>query len=223
MCKVMVKVEKKVFDFYRRIVFGSNYKRDDINKDNIFNLCFNNAWNDMARTIDPVTFSMLDGSDEKTKKLRKNAIQNLKLAIKDYFKIVYENDEIYNIIENCFKKNDRKISNLEFYYGQAQKVVNMFFKYLYTFKKELGLEDNFFTKCHCPIDNITLKRIKDNLKINDIIEKKVNDECQYIYKGESWSKLSEDNYNKIQEMVDEIIKSSDGKYKNRLDYEFDWE
>ena len=49
---------------------------------------------------------------------------------------------------------------MEFTFGQAQKVVNMFFKYLYTFKdeSEINLNENDFDSCDCPVDSIILQK-----------------------------------------------------------------
>lgn len=42
----MIEIEEKVLEFYRRVIFGKGYKSNEITE-----CCFNNAWNDMARTL----------------------------------------------------------------------------------------------------------------------------------------------------------------------------
>ena len=37
----------------------------------------------------------------------------------------------------------------------------MFFKYIYTFKEDLGLNEEYFDNCDCSIDNINLERLKN--------------------------------------------------------------
>lgn len=49
----------------------------------------------------------------------------------------------------------------EFYVGQAQKWVNMAFKYIYTFgETRLSGYQPVYAFCHIPIDNIILKQVK---------------------------------------------------------------
>ena len=48
----MTTIECKSLDFYRRVIFGSNYDAAQVKNQNIeivMNWCFNNAWGDMAR------------------------------------------------------------------------------------------------------------------------------------------------------------------------------
>ena len=64
-------------------------------------------------------------------------------------------------------------------YGLAQKFVNMMFKYMYVFKGEIQSVTDF--ECDCPIDSIILKSIKDT--------------------EHKWSRLTEEDYNTIQETI----------------------
>ena len=49
----MIKIEKKVLEFYRRVVFGSSYKKDDNlkNLQNIEKWCFDAAGKDMSQHV----------------------------------------------------------------------------------------------------------------------------------------------------------------------------
>lgn len=220
----MIEIEEKVLEFYRRVIFGKGYKSGEIEK--ITEYCFNNAWNDMART--------LKSNDENSKKVE---VENLKSGIKglicdkindglkhNNLKHSLKHINISNLIENCQKEN--KINkNLIFSYGQAQKVVNMFFKYIYTFKEKLSLNEEDFNNCDCPIDNINLGRIKNydgtNQTVKDCIKNIKGKENNYKYSGCSWSNLDKDKYQKLQGAIEEIV-NEEKKYKNKLDYEFGW-
>lgn len=211
----MIEIEEKVLEFYRRVVFGKGYKSGEIEK--ITEYCFNNAWNDMART--------LKSNDENSKKVE---VENLKSGIKglicNNFEGSLKGNKISSLIESCQKEN--KINNnLIFSYGQAQKVVNMFFKYIYTFKEKLSLSEEDFDNCDCPIDNINLGRIKNydgaNQKVKDCIKNIKGKENNYKYSDCSWSNLDKDKYQELQGAIEEIV-NEEKKYKNKLDYEFGW-
>jgi len=230
--KDLVEVEKKVLEFYRRTLFGSNYKTEsNTDEKHIIDWCFDNAWFDMARTIRAVKDSKLYGKTKAIKAARANEISKLKGKIKACLSQKYKCGNINNIISACLAKNDRNVSFLEFHYGQSQKVVNMFFKYLYLFKREMNLTEEFFGKCHCPVDSITLIRLKDDLeKIENeksnqikIYRSKKTNEITDVKFGtkpkKHWSNLNYTLYNAIQELIDEV----NGNHQTRLDYEFGWE
>ena len=141
------------------------------------------------------------------------------LTLKNYIKDKYFNQNIVdNLKQQRFEpidyiksiKADNSInqSKMEFTFGQAQKVVNMFFKYLYTFKDEqcVKLSEQDFDNCDCPIDSIILDKLYKTEK----------------YKGTVWSKIDGGQYNEIQKDIQNIVNNST-KYKNKLDFEFDWE
>lgn len=251
MCK-KVNVEKKVFEFYRRIVFGSLYERRKVIEPNIVNWCFNSAWKDMASHT--LIFK------------NKNINNKLKIKIKENFKkeffektgskifnnwrYYFDNNKIREMISDCCNIRYKVESKTEltydkyfdFTFGQAQKVVNMFFKYLYTFKDDLIISDRAFNICDCPIDNKTLERIynyeevkfKKNQKYVRLATKKGD---TYYYKNRnnkkfpneefSWSKLDDINiYIEIQNIIAKMIKDKHynvRKYKTLLDFEFDWQ
>lgn len=209
-------MEDKVIEFFRRCVYGSSYKRDkkkDI--ENIIMWCFNNAWRDMARTLKPKDEFEQILSGYRNKQARETEI----LTLKNYIKDKYFNQNIVdNLKQQRFEpidyiksiKADKVInqSKMEFAFGQAQKVVNMFFKYLYTFKDEqcVKLSEQDFDNCDCPIDSIILDKLYKTEK----------------YKGTVWSKIDGGQYNEIQKDIQNIVNNST-KYKNKLDFEFDWE
>ncbi len=85
--------------------------------------------------------------------------------------------------------------------GLSQKLVNMTFKYFYVFKNEIGLDIDF-SGCDCPIDSIILEKLKLD--------------STYV-----WSKLSMQDYAKIQYKIDSIAKESPEYPRiGRLIYDF---
>ena len=189
-------VERKIEDFFRRTTFGTNYDAKnphDLNM--ICRCCFSNAWKDMART-----YPVVD------KEIRNN------------LKIEFFNDLKDQVIDRNFnprvlilKYADKHGLTL----GQSQKVVNMFFKYLYTFIDNPNIDKNSFNSCDCPIDSIILRRISQKQLEYKDLKFHVKDKLIYKDKTYVWSKITDyDAYLQTQELVDSL---SDG---TRLDFDF---
>ena len=68
--------------------------------------------------------------------------------------------------------------NYEMSFGQAQKIINMAFKYLYCIAD--GELKERFDKCHMPLDGIMLEWIRRNI---------TDDNGNKLKKAEAWSKL----------------------------------
>ena len=226
-------MEDKIVEFYRRVIFGEEYdKSSATNVDSVFKWCFYNAWSDMARH----TLKWNDDSADKDKikqDICKDFVydltnvnwRNLKTKeIRDFiskFQTKMKNSGHFEYTDGEIQKN--------FTFGQAQKVVNMFFKYLYTFKDELNLQGcTVFGECDCPIDSRNFQRIGQDSKEFCKGQPKIVRSKRYIVdpknskKDITWSVLDDKNqYEVIQDRIDSIITNS-GKYQNRLDYEFDW-
>ena len=223
-----MKIEDMVVEFYRRVVFGAGYRtQNNTNENYVGDLCFDNAWRDMARTLRPKEEykSILGG--KQNKETRSVEIELLKTEVKNCFNeslltdFINQKLDVLKFIESVMCCNKTKI---EFLFGQAQKVVNMFFKYFYTFKNDLKIPESCFDVCHCPVDNITLKRIylltkNSSQEIVKLVDKN-QDKYKYISYNKnliSWSDLSKEEYENIQNVIDEI-----NTYKTRLKFEFDW-
>lgn len=200
-----VEVENKVLEFYRRVIFGSNYSKKDI-----MNCCFHQAWKTMARTLSNI-------KDQNQRNSIKEILQNyLVCDSEDKSNGISEKiqNNKYEIIQ--YLVNQTQVINKNFTIGQCQKVVNMFFKYIYTFKEELKLDKEQFANCDCVIDRTNIERLNadiDNYNQNsfEIIEK---------VKITAWSKIDDETvYNDFQNKVGIIL---DGQYENKLDYEFGW-
>ena len=83
-------------------------------------------------------------------------------------------------------------------FGQAQKIVNMAFKYLYCLTKDSDMEiKERFDACHMPIDNVMLDWIYENIKIdftgNRVMKSKMGP-WSHMQKGSS-DKYIDDNNN----------------------------
>ena len=69
-------------------------------------------------------------------------------------------DEIHKkICVNLIEKCEERISMT---YGQAQKIINMAFKYLYCCRHDSAMEERF-KACHMPLDSFSLEWFKRNL------------------------------------------------------------
>ncbi len=84
-------------------------------------------------------------------------------------------------------------------YGQAQKVINMAFKYLYCLDNREEYKENIFDKCHIPLDSFTLAWYKRN------ILRRTDDKKYQIKSDDSWSKLSREKYTNIQELINSRV------------------
>ena len=88
---------------------------------------------------------------------------------------------------NTFMSEIKKHNNYNAKYGQAQKVVNMAFKYLYCCK---GAPVERFISCHMPLDKITL--------------------LWYFSKTgkyyESWSYFTQNQYEEVQRRIRKLLK-----------------
>ena len=189
-------MEERIIDFFRRGLYGTNYDtQNKTNIDMIANCCFTNAWKDMARTY-PIT------NEEQRKILKSSMLKDLTIQVTSK---QYNPREIINKYTN--------VQNLTL--GQSQKVVNMFFKYLYTFSDLEFIKPEYFSNCDCPIDSIIINKIKDKeTRYKDLTL--LQDRVKYKNKIYAWSKI--DNYNcylQIQELIEKLSKTT------KLDFDFD--
>ena len=117
---------------------------------------------------------------------RRDAFNNLASSIHKYFK----GEDIFRHSEWCekFIKDVQKYNEYEARYGQAQKVVNMAFKYLYCCEGADKLRDKF-EYCHMPLDQFTLAWLFS--------------EGGKFYVG--WSYFKKDIYKETQNKIKEIL------------------
>ena len=69
--------------------------------------------------------------------------------------------EIEKEIENSFRNF---LGNNTFTFGNSQKLVNMTFKYAYLFCYKNNQLTKCFSHCHCPMDNIMINVVIDEIK-----------------------------------------------------------
>ena len=190
-------MDNKILNFFRRIVYGTNYKlskQDDIEM--ICRCCFINAWNAMARTYK-------NENDEKRTLLKKELLADLTEQVKA---------QKYNPREIILKYNNVNKLTL----GQSQKVVNMFFKYLYTFLDNTIVVQEQFVNCDCPIDRTILKQIATKQQSYKNIYLTPKGILKYKNKTyDAWTKIDNfDLYIELQEMIENLSSGS------RLDFDF---
>lgn len=199
-------MEDKVINFYRRVIFGSKYKvenKKDLDINTIVDCCFIKSWNDMART-----YPCKNGREALKDKL-KTALRNQVTGGQKY--------KPREIIEDKNKKYQ------DLTVGQRQKVVNMFFKYLYTFCDSINIKQEYFEECDCPIDSIILNKLYGNEKGKNLNDTKnvglkiLKGKVEYEEKKYSWSQINDfDRYKELQDLISNL---SEGK--PRLDFDFD--
>jgi hypothetical protein len=116
----------------------------------------------------------------------RNAFNNLAVSIQRYFKGL--DSFRHSDWCNAFIKDIQKYNEYEARYGQAQKVVNMAFKYLYCCEGSDKYRDKF-EYCHMPLDQFTLAWLFS--------------EGGKFYMG--WSYFTEDSYIEAQNEIKEIL------------------
>ncbi len=125
--------------------------------------CIARAYRDFSRTLHG--FGKLSDNYEITNDFKKN---HLKKIFENVKKIKFKNQDEF---DSWHEKTCRDIIDYykqkgykEFYIGQAQKWINMTFKYIYSYG-ENNLEGyiHIYRFCHVPIDNILLEKIDSKL------------------------------------------------------------
>lgn len=108
----------------------------------------------------------------------------------------------------CFDKKHKEWCHhlKEFYkmksYGQAQKIVNMSFKYMYCFfyrKEQCEVDLKKFNPCHMPLDYFSLEWLKRCLKAKG---EKLD------IKVDAWSKLDLADYNECCRRIKELLEGT---------------
>ena len=187
MCK---KDEKYLF--LERVVLTQSTNLE--NPSSVIDKCISLAYKDMlTRGRHCLDTDLEKGSKEKTK-LNSNRKDVLKTIIERH-NYKYDREIINEFIDKT-KNFGEKLS-----YGLAQKVVNMTFKYLYTFSEYTKLKIDF-SNCDCPIDSHILKKL-------ELAEKY------------DWSTLKRKDYTNLQKIIKGKIKN-DPLYKKlgKLAYDF---
>lgn len=200
-------------------------------------LCFLMAWNDMSAHQEDIG-KKYDIIARNIGFFLKRNSQGKITNRNDFLREVFDNVERIldkfnseNAIEVFYKNAiniDKATLKNIFEYGKIQKVVNMYYKYIYTFS--ISLYDNSgketipaiftydikkdFKNCDCPIDNYILDTIykKDKNDIEKVCGRK-------LPKRPTWSLMDEDTYKEISRILNDYIKKS-SIYAISLDYDF---
>lgn len=141
---------------------------------------------DMCRTCSGIGKKI---SDEQRKDIFDKIGTEIKAQIEEADSIANQKDfdELHEkLCQFCteqFKKYDYSIT-----YGQAQKIINMAFKYLYCCNDAEKYEETVFSHCHMPLDSFILKWCS---------ECNLPEKCN----EDAWSKLGKDKYVKIQQEI----------------------
>lgn len=222
-------MEEKIINFYRQSLFGRrfNVKLQKPNTDNINDVkfvCFITAWNDMSRHQRNILekykniANVLNFNLEFVNKAEKEELLNRDNFIKVFFD---KSLQFLNSLNSHYAINmiDKHISRGYFEIGRVQKVVNMYYKYLYTFcfsatqqniHPYFSFREPDFAKCDCPIDNYIL----DAMFNKGILSKRERNTI-------TWSVMTEDVYLDLQNKISKFIELHPKKYKIALDFDFE--
>lgn len=181
--------DNDISKFLTRVYFGE-IKEDSL-LENTVQLAINRAYLDFCRTLHGFS---------KVKNHNQILLQS-KLCLKDrIFELINNEAKMdHDLYDKWHKETCVTLKNVfypeNFYYGQAQKWINMTQKYLFVLEKRIV--ENIWSFFHVPIDNIILDKLK-------------NDHADCPEFETPWSKI--DNYEKYM-MFQRWIR---GKFLNEI-------
>ena len=145
------KITKEQWDKYiLDLFFGTNEPLEN---------CINKAYRDFNRTLHG--FGSIENNEKITTDVKKylfDEFQNVKtLNIKTQKDFDIWHFKQCEILNKFYSENNYH----SFHIGQAQKWINMTFKYVYSYgDKYLDGYDELYQFCHVPLDNILIKELK---------------------------------------------------------------
>lgn len=181
-------------------------ENNEATRKDIAKKCAERAYRDMCRTL---TFN--DSSDnerrefceEISNEIAKRVIDKLfKCDNEEKFK--EEHMSLCNDIENIakaycgqskellLKKRNEENDDAVFYYGQAQKWLNMTIKYMLMFDCFNNYREKYKSAIHVPVDNYVIKAAKE-LQKKSAVEIKIS--------SNAWSKWNEGEYKEFQDSL----------------------
>lgn len=92
-------------------------------------------------------------------------------------------------------------------YGQAQKLINLSFKYISCFSDYCQFAD-LFTHCHIVIDNVVLTNLKSSklsIMFGCPIPSKIQGLSGGTFNGHGWTDFSEEDYNNLKDEFRRVI------------------
>ena len=199
-----MEIEKEVTEFVKTINRGplKEYfpqKKEDIDwdKDKIYVEALYQGYLDACRTFEWSEKVKKDYPNEKEKRgyIEGEFKSDIACKIREYlnnskacsFDVFH--GELCENLKECFREKETNIT-----YGQAQKIINMAFKYLYCLYYKYGeLKEEQFADCHMPLDSFSLEWFKRWISAN---VKEYWKEEENFKKGSvgSWSSMEVSNY-----------------------------
>lgn len=199
-----MEIEKEVTEFVKTINRGplKEYfpqKKEDIDwdKDKIYVEALYQGYLDACRTFEWSEKVKKDYPNEKEKRgyIEGEFKSGIACKIREYlnnskacsFDVFH--GELCENLKECFREKETNIT-----YGQAQKIINMAFKYLYCLYYKYGeLKEEQFADCHMPLDSFSLEWFKRWISAN---AKEYWKEEGNFKKGSvgSWSSMEVSNY-----------------------------
>ena len=198
----------------------SSYFGDIGTYEKIREACMNRAFLDMARRIPYMhSTSQIAKMDKEKKKEYNDKKENLKKTVKNEMDgLIDSSDNVFDVIEAVYEiANTQDFNGLykegtEFYFGLAQKWVNMTYKYLWLFG-ECSIDKN---KLDAPLDRYILKAItcgNDNKYGLNILSDSESKEL-------TWSILEKNKYLEIQRRIkDALKKKAEWDFKSAIEWE----
>lgn len=166
-----MKKEKLILEFYRRAMFGKQFD-PLLTLDNCIKMSVNQAYRDLSRTLNGIG---------KYKNKKEKAAEFLTDKFVEYFNADSKAEKAFDewhrqiceLLVDIYKGYTRKSKSFGFTVGNAQKWLNMTFKYLYTFTLDnsFGKRDaeEYFKHCHLALDSYTLKWFKEKVDAKNLI------------------------------------------------------
>lgn len=179
-------IQNLIADFYRVCLFGT--KDPDIED------AAKRAYIDLCRTIWDTTEDIRAKAKEESLNFISSQIEGLKNDNIDF-------DEFHDTL-CCGIIEIYNNNHIDFYYGQAQKWVNMTMKYLCVIGEEkYPWLNRLYPFLHIPIDSVILGKIIGDFEIESVAVK----EKRVLLKNLSWSRIDKDTYDAIQNVLREKI------------------
>ena len=205
-------VNKQAWDFF---VFATLGIAPGDNEDVTIKKCIRSAYLDMNRTLIIKDNTNIDDADDPSCTFYKvysgkmyDAINNhlscISRAKQQCYEVFFKNGELLEGIGDYLDTRDIKDQNKRqgqpFYYGQAQKWINMTFKYLWLLGK---IDDK---ELEIPIDSFIMKKAWEQFKIELPRDNKSNSYKEYSSSSTMpWSKLSKEEYEKLRDDLNSKI------------------
>lgn len=196
-------IEKEVTEFVKTINRGplKEYfpqKKEDIDwdKDKIYVEALYQGYLDACRTFEWSEKVKKDYPNEEAKRgyIEGKFESSIACKIREYLNNpkAYSFDVFHGDLCEKLKKCFQEETNIT--YGQAQKIVNMAFKYLYCLYYRYGeFKENQFTDCHMPLDSFSLEWFKRWISANAMEYWKEKEKFKKGSVG-SWSSMEFSNY-----------------------------